>query len=638
MQKRSLLLVFCLSEISFGTYDAERKIEHARLYGNVDYYAYYFVDLVVGTPPQRVSVILDTGSGVCAYPCANCGHCGHHIDPAFDIGKSSTARWLQCSSGRCPVGRCQSGKCSYYQGYTEGSSISGYWFEDMISLGDMIQHNPQVNARMGCHSNENNLFFTQKANGIMGIGPSALSGEAILDKIFKDREHVTHKVFSICLAEWGGQFNVGGFDESLHTGQVKRIRLKPGGFYSVQLTAMKVNGASISTTWGSTMIDSGTTYTYMRSSNYRALMSAIETYCRGHQCGGTKHGTKCWTLPHGPEKFPHISVVFDGVETKWVPQAYFYRKGRTDTYCYGFEDDGPRANTVLGAVWMTHQDIIFDMEKNEVGIAPANCPEYKDRDRPSHSAKASSLPPATTVTTTPATSSAPTTLATTAPTTSAMALAKVSPVHSTTTAATTSSSSRTNTGGIPVSLDSVGQMESGQPRSELPGTSVKSPEPSSTTAPSNQDAIPARFLGQDPLHFIGAIVAGVLSACLCLFLVRKICFKTDKHRHVKLKEDEESGMPQIVGQTEEDAGFDAFVIGDDETEHLDEFVPQHFAGEDAWSLGGAVSSVRPPKEAAARSEPDLLDSLDGALEERESHWSEKKLGGGNGGVPEGPLD
>ena len=32
------------------------------------------------------------------------------------------------------------------------------------------------------------------------------------------------------------------------------------------------------------------------------------------------------------------------------------RKGKTDTYCYGFEDDGPRANTVLGAVWMMHKD------------------------------------------------------------------------------------------------------------------------------------------------------------------------------------------------------------------------------------------------------------------------------------------
>ena len=55
----------------------------------------------------------------------------------------------------------------------------------------------------------------------------------------EDREHVSHKVFSICLAEsctqdyegivrsmssgacgyvvsrWGGQFNVGGYDESL---------------------------------------------------------------------------------------------------------------------------------------------------------------------------------------------------------------------------------------------------------------------------------------------------------------------------------------------------------------------------------------------------------------------------------------
>eukprot|EP00439_Symbiodinium_sp_Y106_P074689 s1751_g14.t1 len=461
---------------------------------------------------------------------------------------------------------------------------------------------------MGCHSNENNLFFTQKANGIMGIGPSALSGEAILDKIFKecsDREHVTHKVFSICLAEWGGQFNVGGFDESLHTGQVKRIRLKPGGFYSVQLTAMKVNGASISTTWGSTMIDSGTTYTYMRSSNYRALMSAIETYCRGHQCGGTKHGTKCWTLPHGPEKFPHISVVFDGVETK---------KGRTDTYCYGFEDDGPRANTVLGAVWMTHQDIIFDMEKNEVGIAPANCPEYKDRDRPSHSAKdCSSLFQAFGTPECPI-----------AEWVRRLRLFRQRP---------------------PPFDYNCGHDFIVQPHEHWwhPSfarqcradgvTWYQCTGPSANLESESEDAIPARFLGQDPLHFIGAIVAGVLSACLCLFLVRKICFKTDKHRHVKLKEDEESGMPpQIVGQTEEDAGFDAFVIGDDETEHLDEFVPQHFAGEDAWSLGGAVSSVRPPKEAAARSEPDLLDSLDGALEDRESHWSEKKLGGGNGGV------
>eukprot|EP00913_Durusdinium_trenchii_P014516 g13617.t1 len=76
-----VILVLSLQQIG-ADYDPVKKVEHARLYGNVDHYAYYFVDLVVGTPPQRVSVILDTGSGVAAYPCANCGHCGPHIDPA----------------------------------------------------------------------------------------------------------------------------------------------------------------------------------------------------------------------------------------------------------------------------------------------------------------------------------------------------------------------------------------------------------------------------------------------------------------------------------------------------------------------------------------------------------------------------
>lgn len=41
-----------------------------------------------------------------------------------------------------------------------------------------------------------------------------------------------------------------------------------------------------------------------------------------------------------------------------------------------------------------------------------------------------------------------------------------------------------------------------------------------------QDAIPARFLGQDPLHFIGAIVAGVLSVTWSTWYL-----VADRHRH-----------------------------------------------------------------------------------------------------------
>eukprot|EP00435_Cladocopium_sp_Y103_P067295 s679_g29.t2 len=377
------LAIFCILSLPVAAYDSEKKVEHARLYGDVDSLAYYFVDLVVGTPPQRVSVILDTGSGICAFPCAGCNHCGHHIDPIFDIEKSGTASWLKCAFNRCPVGRCMSEKCYYYQGYTEGSSITGYWFEDMVSLGDMIQHNPQVKARMGCHSDENNLFYTQKANGMMGVGPGGLEHEAVLEQLLQDKAHVSRKIFSICLAEWGGQFNVGGYNDSYHTGPMQLIPMMLRGFYGVGLTKMEVSDMSI-TDWHQSMIDSGTTYTYMNSRNYRLLASGVEKACSGQSqpCGGKTHGSRCWKLPNGPSKFPAITVSFGSVKTKWVPEAYLYRKGDSDTYCYAFQDDGPTANTVLGAVWMKHQEIMFDLDNKQVGIAPARCPEH--RERPAH--------------------------------------------------------------------------------------------------------------------------------------------------------------------------------------------------------------------------------------------------------------
>ena len=78
-------------------------------------YGTHFATIWVGTPPQRKSVIIDTGSHYTAFPCKGCLNCGeeHHTDPVFDPDESSTFHALTCSE--CQSASCLKGKCVFSQ-------------------------------------------------------------------------------------------------------------------------------------------------------------------------------------------------------------------------------------------------------------------------------------------------------------------------------------------------------------------------------------------------------------------------------------------------------------------------------------------------------------------------------------------
>jgi hypothetical protein len=207
-----------------------------------------------------------------------------------------------------------------------------------------------------------------------------------LEAIFKS-SGVQKKLFTMCLSEWGGKLTVGGLNASFHRtehgpSEITYLPMQLSSYYAISLETFKVGGQKIGgskTAFGRTIVDSGTTYTYLPPKIYSSLRTAITTACNGNKCGSPS-GRNCWRTD-SLTGFPTIGVVVSGVETNWFPKSYLFRKGHGNMWCFGFEDNR-MTETVLGATWMLHHDVNFDLESKRLGVVDATCPEFRVEKRP----------------------------------------------------------------------------------------------------------------------------------------------------------------------------------------------------------------------------------------------------------------
>lgn len=340
----------------------------------------HYAHVYVGSPPQRVSVIVDTGSHHTAFPCSGCKSCGHHTDPYFDPSKSKSLQWLGCHECVASA-RCVQRKCQISQSYTEGSSWKAYQMRDVYYVGGESLESFAMGVMdpgwlgtdfvFGCQTYETGLFRTQKADGIMGM---SMHSQTLLPTM-RAAGKVDHSAFSLCFMYGGGTMALGGANERMHKVQMRFTPLaKSSGWFTVRLVDIRLDGHSIavpSSVYASgkgTIIDSGTTDTYLPR---RAAERFKQVW--GEIMGPVpKYANMKLSYSSGDVlKFPTLTFVFDNdVEVHVKPSAYIEQaSGKYIPRVYLTEASG----TVLGANFMQDHDIFFDADNRRIGFSEADC-------------------------------------------------------------------------------------------------------------------------------------------------------------------------------------------------------------------------------------------------------------------------
>ncbi|VEU36151.1 unnamed protein product [Pseudo-nitzschia multistriata] len=331
-------------------------------------YGTHYADLWVGTPPQRQTVIVDTGSAQTAFPCGGCKDCGfpqHHLSAYFEEALSSTFEKAVCDDcTRKATCNTQKDRCEIEQYYTEGSAWEAYEANDTVYAGGfhgkaLLEEqggtsddlDPSHAAalgfplRFGCQTMVTGLFKTQLADGIMGMCDGK---NAFWHQMYRAGK-IHSKQFSLCFSRpphssregtLAGAMTLGGTDERLHhhpmvytttRGTPSMLpRRKKSGYFDVHVRKMylragsggesaatadpsaivlELSGAELINELGGVIVDSGTTDSYFSSA---IQMSLRENYK---------------TLTGGASSFHHDKVSLTGEELAALPTLLIQMAG-----------------------------------------------------------------------------------------------------------------------------------------------------------------------------------------------------------------------------------------------------------------------------------------------------------------------
>ncbi|XP_043707831.1 aspartic proteinase 36-like [Telopea speciosissima] len=359
----------------------------------------YYTTVKLGSPPKEFYVQLDTGSDILWVACNPCDGCpissGLSIQlKSFDPTTSTTASVISCSSDTCSLAVAETAAdcssdgshCSYSFHYGDGSGTSGYYVMDMFYFNTIFESsfsNSSASIVFGC-SNHQAADLTKPdraVDGIFGFGKSKFSVISQLSS-----RGIAPKSFSHCLSGSNAGGGIWVLGEIVAPNIVYTPLVPSQPHYNVNLRSIAVNGQMLpidpavfatSTNQG-TIIDSGTTLSYLAGGAYDPFVTAISNTVSQSVRRLDFKGNPCYLISSSVEEiFPVVSLNFEGGATMVLrPVEYLVQESGdvgTELWCIGFQRLVDISMTILGDLALRDKVFVYDLVNQRIGWTDFDC-------------------------------------------------------------------------------------------------------------------------------------------------------------------------------------------------------------------------------------------------------------------------
>ncbi|XP_062371200.1 beta-secretase 2 [Cinclus cinclus] len=344
----------------------------------------YYLEMLIGTPPQALNILVDTGSSNFAVA----GVPDPDVTSYFNPELSSTYR----SQG-----------IEVTVKYSQGS-WTGVLGTDVITMPKGLDGSYTINIATILES-ENFFLPGVKWHGILGLAYDALAKPSSSVETFFDslvRQAKIPNIFSLQMCGAGlpvsgsgtngGSLVLGGIEPSLYTGDIWYTPIKEEWYYQVEILKLEVGGQNLELDCreynaDKAIVDSGTTLLRLPEKVFSAVVQAIartsliQEFSSGFWTGSQ---LACWDRTEKPwSLFPKISIYLRDENSSRsfrisiLPQLYIQPilVIGDNLQCYRFGISSSTNALVIGATVMEGFYVIFDRAQRRVGFAVSPCAE-----------------------------------------------------------------------------------------------------------------------------------------------------------------------------------------------------------------------------------------------------------------------